>query len=178
MILHLVRHGQTPWNVQSRVQGQVMDIGLTPTGRAQMRDAARNLAHRCIAEVISSDLLRATESAAIIAGVLGLEITTTPLLREQDLGSLEGRHHSELEPQAVPSGQHISEVAWGGGESLRDVHRRLSRFMAALSPVGEEVVLVSHADALRVLEAVVAGRSHREVEWHRFDNGEVRTLRL
>ena len=181
MILHLVRHGQSTWNLERRLQGQRMDVPLTDLGRAQARDAARALADAALTAVVTSDQLRAVQTAEVIAAAAGLPVRTTPLLREQGLGSLEGLRYDDLAVEPVPDGQHISEVRWGGGESVEQVHARLRRFVSHLRAShapDARLALVSHGDTLRVLLAVLEGRGHRDVEWVEFGNGQVVTRSL
>ena len=168
MILHLLRHGESTWNAQRRLQGQTMGVPLTELGRQQAQAAAAELASVPLAAVWSSDQVRAVQTADIIAAPHQLTPRLTPLLREQALGSLAGRLTSELTPEPVPEGQHISEVRWGGGESLADVAVRLRVLLDELRVAhapDDQVVLVSHGDALRVLLALLDGRTHREVDW-------------
>lgn len=176
MILHLVRHGQSTWNLERRLQGQRMDVPLTELGFAQAREAAEALDGVAPAVVVSSDQRRAVQTAEIIAARLGAPLRLTDLLREQALGSLEGVGYDALTEEPVPEGVHLSEVRWGGGESVAEVHARLGAFLGRLRAEhgpGAEVVVVSHGDALRILLAVVGGRGHRDVEWVEFRNGQV-----
>lgn len=176
MRLLLVRHGESTWNVERRVQGSVRDVPLTDRGRQQAAEAAALLAGEDAVALWSSDLRRAMDTAAPIGRALGLPVHATELLREQALGSMEGRLSSELVVEPVPEGQHIAEVRWGGGESVRDVYLRMERLVAQLRSSfapGDTVVLVSHGDALQVLRAMLAGRDHRSVEWNSLANGEV-----
>ncbi|MCE1180151.1 MAG: histidine phosphatase family protein [Micrococcales bacterium] len=170
--VHLVRHGESTWNRDGILQGQTPHPELTDTGRAQAAAAGERLAGLIAAEacaIWTSDLVRARQTAALIAGHLGGTPQVTDALREQGLGSLEGRRPSELHPEPVPEGRHISEVRWGGGESVQDVHARVSRFVAARraeqSALAPHLVLVTHGDTLRVIRALLQGRSHREVDW-------------
>lgn len=181
MLLHLLRHGQSTWNVEGRLQGQTLHVPLTDMGREQAAAAADLLASRTIAGVWCSDQLRAIETARAVAGRHRLTPHQTPLLREQSLGNLEGRLTSELAPEPVPEGVDISEVAWGGGESLQQVHARMRVLVEELSVAfdpGAEVVLVSHGDTLRVLLALLDGRGHREVTWEPLANCEIITRTL
>lgn len=156
-----------------------MDIPLTDLGRQQAADAAARLSATAATLVLSSDQLRAVETASILADALALPLRTSPVLREQSVGELEGRRYDELTPEPVPDGFDISEVRWGGGESVADVHARLRGFIAELALLpDEEIIVVSHGDTLRILLAVLAGRGHREVEWIEFGNGEVVTAAL
>lgn len=181
MIVHLLRHGQSTWNLEKRLQGQTMHVPLTELGRDQARDAAGKLRERPIAAVWSSDQLRALETARLVAGVHQLPVTEAPWLREQCLGELEGRRYSELRPEDTPEGMHISEVRWGGGESIADVADRLRPGMDELRRrygAEDEVVLVSHGDTLSVLLAILEGRGHRDVAWPSWANGHVETRTL
>lgn len=179
-MLHLMRHGESLWNVERRLQGQTMWVPLTQTGVAQAKAAAETLAGLGVVAVLSSDQERAAGTARIVAGRVGAPLRLVPELREQGLGDLEGRSLDDLVAEDTPEGVDITEVRWGGGESVADVHARLREFVAALSEeftAEDEVVLVSHGDTLRVLLAVLAGRGHREVDWDdAFANGEVRRV--
>ncbi|KGN36816.1 histidine phosphatase family protein [Knoellia subterranea] len=179
--LHLVRHGQSTWNVEGRLQGQTAHPDLTDLGHEQARTAAATLAARIdgSVEVLTSDLQRARSTADRIASTLGVEATNDPDLREQALGHLEGRLTADLQPEPTPDGQHVSEVAWGGGESLRDVHERLAApIQRARDTAYEHVVWVTHGDTMRVALARLAGRTHREVAWDPIPNGAIVTVEL
>ena len=183
MILHLVRHGESTWNLEGRLQGQVMDVPLTPEGRRQAAAAAKRLSKHRLAAVWSSDQARALESAWAIAAPHGLEVVPTALLREQALGDLEGRLTTELQALPSPEGKHISEVPPGGAasETMQQVHERLQRLNRALAaqfPDAAEVALVSHGDTIRILLSLLAGRGHREVDWVPVANGQVLTATL
>lgn len=176
MELYLVRHGESTWNVEKRLQGQTAEVPLTNRGLAQAAAAAAALTGHRIDALWSSDLLRARQTAQTIGDLLGIHPRWTSYLREQGLGELEGRFASELQPEPVPEGKHITEVAWGGGESIQQVHQRLQKFCGQLRKeqcCDDRVVLVSHGDTLRVLLAVLAGKGHREVAWVPIANGSV-----
>jgi len=155
-----------------------MDVPLTDEGFAQAVAVAAALAGRPVAAIWSSDQVRAVQTAEALAQACGIPVRTTEALREQGLGRLEGLSYDDLTEEPVPDGLHLSEVRWGGGESVRDVYERLVRFVEDLPASDGEVVLVSHGDTLRTLLAVLAGRDHRSVEWLEFGNGEVRTVEL
>lgn len=185
--VHLVRHGQSTWNVEGRLQGQTVHPPLTSQGRVDAKRAGDRLAAIVGAAdvaIISSDLVRASQTAEAIENTLlefGAAVTGpatfTAALREQHLGDMEGRLTKELTPQPVPEGLHISEVRWGGGESLLDVHTRLRDFFEATLPQAPaHLVLVTHGDTLRVARALLTGRTHRDVEWDAVPNGAVITV--
>ena len=180
MELYLIRHGESTCNVEGRLQGQTMHVPLTARGEGQAARAAEELMGEGIVGMWSSDQLRAQHTARIIGERLGVSPHWTALLREQALGELEGKLTKELHPEPTPQGRHICEVAWGGGESIRDVHRRLQELCALLRDEhgpDDRVALVSHGDTLRVLLAVLQGKGHRDVAWVPIENGSVTRVR-
>lgn len=183
MRLHFVRHGQSTWNLEGRVQGQTRDVPLTATGRAQARAAADLLRGSSPRRLLTSDLLRAVQSAAPVARALGLSPVAEPALREQRLGSLEGRLARELEVATTSPGERVTSVRWGGGESVVDVHARVGRFLGRLlASSGEagddarDVVLVTHGDTIRIAVAWLRGVGPHDVEWFEVPNGSVTTV--
>jgi 2,3-bisphosphoglycerate-dependent phosphoglycerate mutase/probable phosphoglycerate mutase len=93
--LILLRHGETDWNAARRMQGQ-HDIDLNETGRQQAAAAAASVAALRPDVIVSSDLRRAVDTAAAVAAVAGLPVTTDPRLRETSLGRWEGITAQEL----------------------------------------------------------------------------------
>ena len=91
-----IRHGETAWNVDTRIQGQ-LDIGLNEHGHWQARQAARALAEEPIAAIYSSDLSRAFDTARAIGAAVGLDPTPHIGLRERAFGIFEGRTWAEIE---------------------------------------------------------------------------------
>ncbi len=124
MTVHLVRHGQSTWNVEGRLQGQTVHPELTERGRREAAEAAALLRARCPGTgedvgLICSDLVRAAQTAAVIGQVLGVSVEQDVALREQGLGVLEGRLTKELVPEPTPEGLDITEVRWGGASRSR-----------------------------------------------------------
>lgn len=181
--VHLVRHGQSTWNLEGRLQGQTPHPGLTDLGRDQAASAAALLRERLHGvdpsriHLLSSDLERALQTAELIAPVLGVAIEMEPALREQGLGRMEGRLTGELTAEPTPEGRHVTEVRWGGGESIEDVHRRVGAFLeSVLDGCSDHLILVTHGDTLRVALAWLDGRDHREVTWDLVPNGSVTSV--
>lgn len=187
-MIYLVRHGQSTWNVSGRIQGDVAHPPLTSVGEQQARAAGR-----CVARgvgggpvvVCSSDLLRAQQTTAwvvaeLAAAQLRPRVVFSRLLREQYLGAMQGKFPGQLRAEPTPVGQHISQVRWAGGESIADVYQRLAVWWGVsqktVLSAQAATVVVGHGDSLRVLEAVLTGRSYREVEWTPWPNGAVRCV--
>jgi broad specificity phosphatase PhoE len=133
--LILLRHGQTDWNVQLRMQGHT-DIALNAVGRAQAAAAAPSVAALRPEVIISSDLSRARETAGQVAQVTGLPVGVDKRLRETNLGKWESLTRTELEsgwPQLwqqwrstaahtrPPGGESRWEVAQRGGEVVSEL---------------------------------------------------------
>src|SRR5690242_3574621 len=178
-VLHLVRHGQSEWNAEGRLQGQTAHVPLTALGRAQAEAAAEALRGSGAGALYTSDLTRAVQTAAPIARVLDLTAVPEPALREQALGTLEGRLTRELPaPEQVVPPEELTTTRWGGGESLRDVYQRIGPFLDRLlaDPPSPTVVLVSHGDTIRVAVAYLRGRGVDGVDWAAVPNGSVTTV--
>lgn len=98
--LWLLRHGQTDWNLTGRWQGQTSEApGLNDMGRAQTLAACDQWTDVSFSAIYSSDLLRARQTAELIAESLGLTVTLEPRLREMNLGAWEGMFSDEIEAQ-------------------------------------------------------------------------------
>ncbi|HWH98052.1 MAG TPA: histidine phosphatase family protein [Pseudolysinimonas sp.] len=143
--LYLVRHGETEWNRQRRIQG-LTDIPLNDTGREQARLTGKLLTRRAISRVVASPLGRARETADIIAAQLGLD---DPELRdafvERNYGAAEGLDFHEIDVRYPP------EVEVPGRESREDVAARVIPALQELASEypGEAIVVVSHGGAIR-----------------------------
>ena len=152
----LVRHGETAWNVDTRIQGQ-LDIGLNATGVWQAQRAGSALADEPIGVVYASDLSRAWQTAEEIARPHGLAVQPEPRLRERAFGNFEGLSFAEIEAtlpvQARLWRERDPEFEPEGGESLlmfRDRVTGVAAELAARHP-GELVVLVAHGGVMDVL---------------------------
>ncbi|RKR30199.1 putative phosphoglycerate mutase [Arthrobacter oryzae] len=150
----LVRHGQTDWNAQRRLQGST-DIPLNDVGRAQARDAVGILSRYEWDVIVSSPLCRATETADLIAAGLELRVTRRVAeLTERRFGAAEGlQDGAELDALRVPGG-------FRGAETEEEA---ASRGLAALEGLAEEfrgrrVLVISHGSLLRLSLNRVAGR--------------------
>jgi probable phosphoglycerate mutase len=151
-----VRHGETAWNVDTRIQGQ-LDIGLNATGLWQAKRVGQALADEDIGVIYASDLSRAWQTAQEIAKPHGLTVQPEPGLRERAFGRFEGMSFAEIEAtlpeQARRWRERDPEFEPEGGESLlvfRDRVTRIASKLAARHP-GQLVTLVAHGGVMDVL---------------------------
>ncbi len=157
-----LRHGQTAWNVQRRLQGQ-LDEPLDAIGRWQANQLAQALAGEELHAIYSSDLMRATATAAPLAQRLGLTVHLDAGLRERGFGRLEGLTYDQIETQWPEDArvwrQRDLQVAPGGGETLPAFYARcLAAASARVSQhPGQAVVLVAHGGVLDCLYRAAVG---------------------
>jgi broad specificity phosphatase PhoE len=163
--LLLARHGETDWNSERRWQGHA-DRPLNERGREQARALASELARRRIDAVYASDLLRARETAEIVAARLGLEVRVDERLREVDVGEWSGLSLTEAEErypdgfQRWQAGRH----GWEQGESYEQMGERVVEAalrIAARHPL-ETVLVVSHGGSIRACQATAAGLAYAQ----------------
>jgi broad specificity phosphatase PhoE len=149
-VLLLARHGETDWNLKRRVQGH-SDTPLNDTGRMQARSLADELAGEPIDAVYSSDLLRAHETARIVAEQRGLDVTAIRDLRERHFGTWEGLTDEEIFAR-FPEAR-AGTGAWGDAETREEMTDRVLGALhriAATHP-GRHVLVVSHGGPLRAV---------------------------
>jgi len=151
-----IRHGETAWNVDGRIQGQ-LDVPLNDTGRWQVHRLALAVADEGISAIYSSDLLRALETAQAVARGCDQPISTDTGLRERGFGVFEGLSYDEINQrwpeQAQRWRQRDPDFAAEGGESLRQFFERgvgAVERLAALHP-GETIAVVSHGGVMDCL---------------------------
>jgi broad specificity phosphatase PhoE len=177
LTLLLVRHGQSEWNARGLMQGQTADIPLTELGHAQAAAGAAELAALGPGALLSSDLLRARQTAEHCARATGLPVSVTPALREQGYGVLEGRPSRELWDVVDWTDPHWSAE---GGESLARLHGRVTRFVEHLRAdrPADVVALVTHGDTIRAVQAVAAGLGPADLPAVTPPNGSVTRVDL
>lgn len=153
-----IRHGETDWNVATRIQGHI-DIALNATGLQQAHSVAQALAERePLQAVYSSDLSRALVTAQTIAKAQGLVVGTHLGLRERHFGAFQGRTFAEVELATPELARHWRQRSpdWSppeGGESLIVLRERVLKAVDELAArhLGEHIVLVAHGGVLDVL---------------------------
>lgn len=162
----LIRHGETPWNAERRIQGHT-DIGLDPEGVHQAELAARWLAAAGTKRpeaLYSSDLLRARMTAERLSERLGLPIHLVPEMRERRYGLFEGLTYDEArqrypEDYTAFEHRHPDYAFPAGGESLTVFAARIVASLKALAErhAGETVALVTHGGVLDIVNRFVRG---------------------
>ncbi|MCM2323824.1 MAG: histidine phosphatase family protein [Oligoflexia bacterium] len=137
--LYLFRHGETDWNREGRFQGHI-DVPINATGRAQARALVPRLRPLGLEVVLSSDLLRAQETAGIVAAELGVRVLSDPRLREAHLGEAQGLTREEIGArfgeEVVKRWRSIdvsdADVSYRGGETGRQVMDRVFEALEAV----------------------------------------------
>ncbi len=177
-----VRHGETAWNVDARIQGQ-LDVGLNDTGRWQARRVGEALAGEQISAVYSSDLGRAHQTAQSIAEVTGVAVVPEEGLRERSFGIFEGKTFDEIH-ETWPDHAHnwrkrIPE--WEppeGGESLIQLRERVTRTLQSLAArhPGEQIVVVAHGGVLDAIYRVATGQEVNSPRTWELPNGAINRL--
>lgn len=176
-----IRHGETPWNVDTRIQGHI-NIDLNETGRWQAERVGHALAEEPIHAIYSSDLKRAFDTAHAIANAPARLAARTPTpahitphlqLRERHFGHLQGKTWQEIETEHAQECKlwRDRDPHWApsGGESLTVLRERISQCVNELASqhLGEQIVLVSHGG---VMDALYRLATHQSVQaprtWH------------
>lgn len=163
--LCLVRHGETHWNVERRLQGH-LDIPLNPTGLQQARATAESLAGERFAALYSSDLLRARQTAEAVAAATALVPSFEPRFRERCYGGFEGLTYDEARARYPQEYERFetrdpSFAFPNGGESLADFAERIRRMLDALADAhpGETVLVVTHGGVLDIVHRLATGKA-------------------
>lgn len=158
----LIRHGETAWNRELRFQGQ-LDVPLNDMGLAQAQRLKERMVNamaewqrqgRLPTRLISSDLLRAQQTAQPVAEVLGHACVLNVGLREQGYGMFEGMRSPDIQAQYPEAWQQWlafdADVAVQGAETTRAFHARVIHSLQELAQQyqGEHVVVVTHGGVL------------------------------
>ena len=181
--LLLIRHGQTSWNVEHRLPGQIRGIELNQTGRQQVARLTEALTVIPISAIISSPLERAYETARIIAQQYKLDIQFEPDLMDTGLGHWTGQSYDELSkndpawkafvkdptvgPDDVESFPHVQERAVAAVERWRK-----------LDSIGAYPAFVAHADVVKLLIAHYTGLEAKRAGSFMIDNASVSLVEL
>lgn len=165
--LILWRHGRTAWNVDGRIQGH-SDVDLDEIGRAQAAAAARTLAAERPDAIVSSDLRRATDTAAELAAMTGLGVRLDARLRERYFGQwqgLTGAEASVAHPEAYARWQRGEAIAVGEVEGIDDLAKRVAAALTDAIDLVDDgtVVVVTHGGSAKYVLGEVLGWSSEVV---------------
>lgn len=161
--LCLVRHGETAWNAERRLQGH-LDIPLNETGNIQAQATASRLATHAFDAVYCSDLLRARQTAEAASAVLGLTVAFERGLRERHYGAFQGMTYDEA-AQTYPEAYqrfHSRELDFsfpGEGESLRLFAKRIAATLDTIVArhAGRQILIVTHGGVLDIAHRLATG---------------------
>lgn len=181
MKIYLIRHGQTDWNIQGRIQGS-HDIPLNEAGQRQATQLAEGMDSRPVSRIFSSTLTRAMETAQKIGSRQNVEIYPMPQLIEVEFGKWEGMTWEEI-MEAYPKEYRLwalnpDEVAPPGGETQEQVIRRcVGAINEALRITGgrEDIAIVSHGATIAYLVSYMM-RDNPEIESIIVENASITTV--
>lgn len=177
--LILVRHGQTDANLNHLLQGQ-SDGLLNATGLQQAEELAKCLKDFAIDQIISSTLRRAQDTAAVIAQYHHLKVKTTLLIKEWDVGSMDGLPAEIFRKTLKESNMPLSLFRPEGGETLVEVRQRALDFLNDLiaNYQGQTVLVCTHGDFLRALLSLIQQVDIEKTSGIYFDNASHSVLEL
>lgn len=163
-VIALLRHGQTLWNEEGRIQGK-QDSPLSCSGRAQVKQWGAFLKGYKIDQIVASDLGRVRETVAILQHTcLTAPVQWQPALQEQHWGDWQGRTFKELKQTAAESLEQQVRAGWDfcppQGESRREV---LQRSLAVIFEIlkqfaGQRILVVCHEGIIKAILYHLAGR--------------------
>ena len=159
----LIRHGQTEWNLQGRFQGQ-LDSNLSSVGKAQANALRHTFSAAPLAQLYSSDLGRAFDTAQLLQGDVATDVQTDSRLRERAMGVFQGNTRADIETQFPEAWKQYKSLdpdyrIEGGGESIHDVQKRAFGCLEELAArhVGETIGCVTHGGFIRIVLKAVLG---------------------
>lgn len=161
-LLTLIRHGETDWNRQHRIQGH-SDIPLNAAGLGQASALARRLAGQPCDAIYASDLRRAFQTAEVIGGLLEQPVIPEPRLREVGFGIFEGLTTQEIEaryPAEYEAWSRVDQVMPPEAESVESLTTRVSDFLTELQArhaADDHLVLVAHGGPVALIACLLLG---------------------
>jgi len=159
----VIRHGESTWNAQGRMQRQVAHPPLTAKGIAQAYAAGYSLQSRDIGQIVTSDAVRARQTAAAIATVLNLPVIVDERLRERGWLTTTGPARA------------------GAPQRLEDPRPRVAEALSALAGLDGDSAVVTHGDIVCTLLDMLSARNAQTVHWGdgmSVPNGAVVPMRL
>lgn len=147
IMIYLIRHGQTSWNQEKRLQGHI-DIPLNEIGRNEANICKEKVRTLKIDRIVASDLLRAKETACIINEAFSCPISFDSRLKELNMGDLQGRMKKDISDELWNILNH--EPYKLNAESLADFYKRIKSFFDEID-VNENVLVVAHGGIIRMV---------------------------
>jgi len=166
--VYLVRHGETNWNAEGKVQGHT-DTPLNKIGEEQALELKEKLKNISFAAIFSSDLMRARQTAEIVRSSDTITIVTSPALRERNMGALEGKSTKDVRQKYYNDGllhkPHHEMLAYtfDGIEPYAKVYARVKDFIVsrASKHIGSSILVASHGGVMRsVLYTLAFNHGH------------------
>ncbi len=160
--LCVVRHGETAWNAEHRVQGQ-LDVPLNEVGQAQAQAAARALAREKFDAIYASDLSRARQTAAPTAELFSMQVVLEKDLRERHYGIFERLTYAEVKLRYPEDYARFEardpDYAFRTGESLKDFSARSIAIISRIADrhKGRSILVFTHGGVLDKLYRHVTG---------------------
>lgn len=160
--LVIVRHGETAWNAEHRVQGQ-LDVPLNAFGRQQAQAVARILGQEKFHALYCSDLGRTRETMAPTAAALGMDVTYDAGLRERHYGMFQTHTYADVKVKYAAEYARFAardpDFDFGSGESLRAFYRRAVDCVAGIARrhPDQDVLIVTHGGVLEMVYREVMG---------------------
>jgi broad specificity phosphatase PhoE len=181
--LLFIRHGQTTWNDEQKLPGQLPGIPLTDKGKRQAAELAEALKEVPISAIISSPLERAHETANYLAQGRDLEIQLDPGLMDTDVGRWAGQNYNELSKNDAEWKAYVHDptVAPEGVETFPEVQRRalaaVERWCSQES-TGAYPAFIAHADVVKLLIAHYTGLDAGRASSIFIDNASVSLVEI
>ena len=181
MILYLIRHGESTYNAEGRIQGQ-SDPELSELGRRQASAVARRLADEPIEAVYASPLRRASQTAELVAAARNIKLHFDRRLMEVDAGEFGDRMRDEVMrqfPGAIPQWRSGSlDFVFPGGESRKQlIERGQEAFLEIAKFNHEQVAVASHGGLLLAAMKAVLGLAS-DAPPRELDNASITQLRI
>ncbi|MBE5848443.1 MAG: histidine phosphatase family protein [Lachnospiraceae bacterium] len=169
---YFVRHGETVWNVENKICGAT-DIELTKRGHEQALEVGKKIREMGIeADVIlTSPLVRASETACHISEITGIPVKTEPRLIEQNFGIFESTPRNGAE---FHEAKKVIASRYGTGESMLQLAQRIYNLLDEIKEGDQRCILVAHNGIVRIVESYFREMSNEEFSSFGIDNCEVR----
>lgn len=152
MRIIFLRHGETSWNRENRVQGR-QDVPLNQNGIYQIQQIAKHFLHNQIrfSKICTSPLIRAKQSAEICSQILGVPIEIEPKFQERGFGELEGKTMEFIEKRYFVNCEEITDSPYSV-ESQKEVRQRVSEGLHKLinnSGENKEILVITHGSIIK-----------------------------